>query len=276
MQNSNNFKEYIDQITVGWFKKFINQKIDNFKTGFLDDTDIGFNDFTPDVNVTSYMLNKIKLDIEKLNEYSEIKEFISNYSLNIKNNDDLESVGNSAQMELFEALQKNPNDIQEKITELIMKMQINNITKNLNKALNVIDSLLSKLGQDSSLDEIDYEDLEYILQSNLDISLEKLKRWSVENPKQSDNFKEELQILESDPDFEKKREASEIIEHYFANIIGQEIDEDEMENINVNNINEKSKIIVFNKGIMISEELRGKVELINQIYKNSDVFKKTV
>ncbi|WP_338984263.1 hypothetical protein [Spiroplasma endosymbiont of Diplazon laetatorius] len=275
MQNTNNFKEYIDNISIKWFKQFLNEKIDNFKSGFLEDNDQGFGDFTPDVNVTNYILNKVKLDIDEISQYSEIKAFISKYSLNIKGNDDLKNIGDAAQLELLETIQKNPNNIQEKITELIMKMQINNITKNLDKALNVMDSLLSKLGEDTLIEEIEYEDLQYILESNLEKTLEKLKKWNVENPKQSDFYKEEMQIVESDPDFDKKREASEIIEHYFANIIGQEIDENEIEGLNVEDINEKSKIIVFNKGIMISEELRGKIELINQIYKNSEIFKKS-
>ncbi|AGR42111.1 hypothetical protein [Spiroplasma diminutum] len=275
MENINNFKNYIDEISVNWFKKFINEKIDSFRNGFLEDNDQGFGDFTPDINVTSYILNKVKIDIENIKQYNEIKNFISKYSLKIKNKDDLISAGDAAQLELLETIEKNPNNIQEKITELIMKMQINNITKNLDKSLKILESLLNKLGEETLINEIEYEDLQYILESNLEKTLEKLKKWNIENPKQSDFYKEEMKIVENDPDFEKKREASEIIEHYFGNIIGQEIDEEEMEGLNVQNINERSKIVIFNKGIMISEELRGKIELISQIYKNSNQFKKS-
>lgn len=274
MKEANKFKQYIDEISVKWFKKFLTEKIDNFKTGFLDDKDQVFGDFAPDSNVTSYILNKVKGEIANIKKYTDVKDFIANYNLNIRNNDDLKSAGNAAQSELLETMQKNPNNIQEKITELIMKMQINNITKNLNKSLNIIDSLLSKLGEDTLIEEIEYDDLKYILESNLEITLDKLKKWSVENPKQSDFYKEEMKIVESNTDFEKRREASEIIEHYFVNLIGQEIDEKEVENLSIDDIDEKSKIIIFNKGIMLSEELRGKIELISSIYKSSDIFKK--
>ncbi|WP_339020144.1 hypothetical protein [Spiroplasma endosymbiont of Atherix ibis] len=270
-----NLKEYIDKISVDWFKKFIIQKIDNFKSSFLDDNDPGFGSFSPDINVTSYILNNIKSDIEEIKEYNEIKNFIEKYSLNIKNSDDMKNIGGAAQLELFEIIQKNPNNIQEKITELVIKMQINNIIKNLSKSLNIVDNLMSKLGEDTLLDEIEYEDLKYILEVNLKKTLKKFKIWNIENQKQSDFYKEEMKIVENDPDFDKKREASKIIEHYFENIISQEINENEISEINVEKINENSKIIVFNKGIMISEELRGKIELINQIYQNSNLFKKS-
>ncbi len=274
MQNSNNFKKYLDEISVKWFKNFIIEKIESFRNGFIEDNDPGFGDFTPDLNVTSYILNNVKTDIETISKYSDIKEFIEKYSLNIKNGEDLKSIGNAAQSELLETIEKNPNNIQEKITELIMKMQINNITKNLDKSLKIIETLLNKLGEDTSINEIEYEDLEYILQKNLEKTLKKLKQWNLENPKQSDFYKEEMAIVENDPDFQKRKEASEIIEHYFGNIIGQEIEENEIEGLSVENINENSKIIIFNKGIMISEELRGKIELISCIFNNSKEFKK--
>ncbi|AUB31545.1 hypothetical protein [Spiroplasma floricola] len=270
-----NLKEYTDEISVKWFKKFIIEKIDNFKLSFLDDNDPGFGSFSPDVNVTSYILNNIKLEIEEIKKYEDIKKFIEKYSLNIKNGDDMKNIGADAQLELFEIIQKNPSNIQEKITELIMKMQLNNIIKNLSKSLNIIDSLMSKLGEDTLLAEIEYEDLQYILEANLKKTLKKLEIWNMENPKQSDFYKDEMKIVENDPDFEKKREASKIIEHYFENIIGQEINENEIDEISVEKINENSKIIIFNKGIMISEELRGKIELIDQIFKSSKVFKKS-
>ncbi|AUM62650.1 hypothetical protein [Spiroplasma monobiae] len=274
MQNKKNFKQYIDEISTDWFKKFINEKIDIFRNGFLEDNDQGFGDFKPDVNVTSYILNKVKADIESISNYNEIKKFISKYSLNVDGKEDLKSAGDAAQLELIETIQKNPDNIQEKITELIMKMQINNITKNLEKSLNVIEILASKLGEDTAIEDIEYEDLIYILDNNLQKSLDKIRRWNLENPKHSEFYEEEMKILESDADFDKKKEASEIIEHFFSNVIGEEIDEKEMEDIDVENLNERSKIIVFNKGIMISEELRGKIELISIIYKNSDLFKK--
>ncbi|ALD66405.1 hypothetical protein [Spiroplasma cantharicola] len=275
MQNTNSFKTYLDDISVKWFKNFIVEKVENFRNGFIEDNEPGFGDFTPDLNVTSYILSKVKTDIETISKYSDIKDFIEKYSLNIKNNDDLKNIGSAAQSELLETIEKNPNNIQEKITELIMKMQINNITKNLNKSLKIIETLLNKLGEDTLLNEIEYEDLEYILQKNLEKTLKKLKEWSAENPKQSEFYKEEMDIVSNDPDFQKRKEASEIIEHYFGNIIGQEIQENEIEELSVENINENSKIIVFNKGIMISEELRGKIELINCIFKNSKEFKKS-
>ncbi|AGR41145.1 hypothetical protein [Spiroplasma taiwanense] len=274
MKKITTLKEFINNISGQWFKDFFLEKVDSLRLGFLENSDQTFGDFKPDIKIMNYILNGIKESVANIDSLEELKAFIAKYSFNNNAKGNLKIIGDEIQSELIETLNKNPNNIQEKITEIIIKMQINNITRNIKYSVDTLETLLSKIGEDTLIEDVLLEDIEYIINENYKISLEKLKIWSKQNPIQSKNYEDELEILESDKSFIEKKMASEIIEHYFNTIIGADIDENEITNLNPQNLNSNSKIIIFNKGIMICDELYSKLSLINKMLESKVIFKK--
>ncbi|ASP28272.1 hypothetical protein SCORR_v1c05000 [Spiroplasma corruscae] len=275
MENKLRLKEFIDNIAVTWFKEYFLKKINSIKNNFLDETGSELVGFKPNINVANYYLNFVKDDLNDIDDFDTLQSFIKKHNFYKINADDLKIFSEEASNEIIETLDKEGKNIEEKITELIIKMQINNITKNLGNSIVVFKNILNKLGDESIIGEIDFSDFKYIVDNSYKESLESFKKWSNQNKKQSINYLDELKVLESNVDFDKKQEASEIIEHYFNSIISGEIDDSEISNLsNSQNVN-NSKIVIFNKGIMSCEELCSKINLISYIFKNeNNLFKR--
>ncbi|AKU79747.1 hypothetical protein [Spiroplasma turonicum] len=275
MKSNKNLIEFIDEISAKWFKDYFIKKINLIKSNFLNDNESDLGGFKLNMSVANFYLNSIKTDLEEIKDYDSMQKFVNKHNFYKMKTDDLKLFSEEASEEIAETLDKEGKNIEEKITELIIKMQINNITKNLGNSTKLFNSILNKLGNETSINDIDYEDLKYIIESSYNESLELFKSWSNQNKKQSINYEEELKVLESDDDFIKKLEASEIIEHYFNSIISSEIDDSEISDItNIKNV-DNNKIIIFNKGIMSCEELCSKIDLINYLYKNeNNMFKR--
>ncbi|QBQ07684.1 hypothetical protein SGLAD_v1c04850 [Spiroplasma gladiatoris] len=264
MGDYNLLQDFVNNVSQEWFKKFFIDKLDLLKNGLLEAQQDFIGDFIPDVNVTNQLLANIKKQVSELKTHDQIDNFIKKNSLQLKVDGGFNS---EIQSELLNTIKENPTNIQEKITELIIKMQIGNIVKSGSKALEINAILLNKLGNDTSFSEIDREDITYILDTEISKSVEKLKNWSSQNPEQAENYEEELKILLSSDNSEKKEEACEIIEHYFETIIGNEIEEEDLQKLNPDDMDEKSKVIIFNDGVMIAEEVSAKIRL-------SSIFKK--
>ncbi|AOG60541.1 hypothetical protein SHELI_v1c05900 [Spiroplasma helicoides] len=254
-------QDFIDIISQQWFRKFFNDKLDELKNGLMEGTNDTFRtEFIPDIELMNQTLVSLKKQAEQLLTMKEITEFIDKNSLKQRSKDN--KIANIAlDEELINSIKENPDKVAEKITELIIKMQIGNILKSSSKAFSMIDSLLNKLGKDTIFSDIDREDVYYILQTEILKSVDKLKEWSINNSKMSKNFEEELIILMSNSKFSIKEDAIEIITHYFDNVINNELTESEIAVMSKPEGKEAAKIINYNKGVVICEELTAKIQL---------------
>ncbi|AKX34152.1 hypothetical protein SLITO_v1c05010 [Spiroplasma litorale] len=275
MEKIINLKEFVNNISVQWFVNFFMKKINLIKNNFLDENNGETIGFKPNINVANFYLTTIKEELDNIKDYNTMQKFLKKHNFYKLKNDDLKMFSDQASSEIMETLDKDGKNLEEKLTELIIKMQINNISKNLSNSISIFKILLKKLGEETLINEIDFDDVTYLINNSYNESLERFKNWSLQNSKQSINYQEELKILDSDVDFDKKREASEIIEHYFNSIISNDIDDNEINDFSsVTDIN-KSKIVVFNKGIMSCEELCSKINLISYLFKNeNNLFKR--
>ncbi|QGS51922.1 hypothetical protein [Spiroplasma tabanidicola] len=271
MNNYAVLQDFVNSVSQEWFKKFFTERLDLLKNGLLDSNQEFIGDFTPDVTVMNNILTNIRKQVGELKTHEQINNFIRKNSLELKVNGYFNS---DVQNDLITTIKDNPTNIQEKITELIIKMQIGNIVKSGAIALEINNVLLQKLGNDTKFNDIDEDDITYILNMEILKSVDKLKKWSDQNPAQAENYQEELKVLINDADLNNKLEACEIIEHYFETIIGNDIKEEDIKNLDPKDIKETSKIVVFNNGVTIAEEVAAKINL-STIFRNILNNKKT-
>ncbi|AHI52877.1 hypothetical protein [Spiroplasma culicicola] len=263
MSNYSVLQEFTFSNSIKWFKEFFSNKLDELKSGLLEAPEHEMmGDLNLDVTTLNTIFSNIKQSLSEINNFKDLEDFIEEHTIKIQQGQD-EQI--SLQNELVDAIKENPSNIHEKITEIIFKMQVGNIVKTCSKALEISRNLNNKLGIDTSFSEIDIEDINYIIDTELSKSADRLKNWSTQNPNQAENYKDELKILLSDEDIKAKKDAIEIIEHYFSTIIGNEIDDEEISNLTPGAIDKNSKIVIFNQGIIICEELYSKIHLSHQL-----------
>lgn len=270
MKNFSILNEFTNNVSSQWFKNFFTTKMDELKVGFFDVGTDEDADFTPNLATLNKIFTNLKKDVKIIETFEEVNSFIDKMIL--KTADGKEDVrGNTLQNELIEAFKTNASDINEKVTEVIVKMQLGSISKSTQKALKVIEVLKNKLGKDTIFEEIEREDIEYILDSELKTSIDKLLHWSTIHPTHAENYKEELDILQNHNNGIKDRnEAATIIAHYFGTIIGNEIDQFDIEELNTGVIDKRSKVVIFNQGISICDEICAKIDLIVDVYSTLD------
>ncbi|QEH61836.1 hypothetical protein SCHIN_v1c06390 [Spiroplasma chinense] len=265
MEKYKQFSDFINTVSEKWFKSFFLGRLDELKNSLLDSNTEIIGDFKPDLSTLNKIFANTKVEIEGFKTLEEINEYIStNFSIS----DDKDgTMPSTIQTELVEAIKENPTNIHEKITELIIRMQVTTIVKNCHKALKLCDNLNGKLGSTTDFKDIDKEDVYYILNSDVAKIVNNLKNWSTQNPKQAENYENELKILmDEESSIQEKKDASDIVEHYFSTIIGNEIDDEDINDLAPDKINENSIILIFNKGITICDEMVAKIDLTHLVH----------
>ncbi|ARU91598.1 hypothetical protein SCLARK_001007 [Spiroplasma clarkii] len=260
MKTGNNLKEFLDIVSIKWFKENFDDKLTDLKKSILEIPNENADAMAMqifDVQTLNSYVSEIKANVDSLENYSEIVIFMNKYTLNHKKFQDIFT--NKELAKTVENFQQN----KDKLTEILLQSHISNSLVMFQNALSANLDLTNKLGADSSLTEIDIEDLEYILIKLLENQIFELNEWSSRFPKFSNKLSQELKNLNESKSILEVADISHTIEHVFMNTISEFLNDTE----NTQTISSSAEEIVeVNKGVEISEFILIKSSFCAEIY----------
>lgn len=260
LNKSSTLKQLLDESIITWFKQAFTQTLQEAKDNLL----MVINNYNGGVAIPTSaeeIENEVQFFVDEMNLLKTIEE-IKAFAESAKRD-----IGNLATSEglSFENL---THFFQQggSMTKMLIKA---NVGINVGKFIDVIgriETIKAKLGYETTLDEIDYADLKYLLMKTLDKDLESLTYWMSEHKHDADQIVEEVEKIKGNSTFEEKQEPMETIMKYFTKFKGEEI------------IGSLANIENINQGIIADEvkefaHIFNVIETLNQIIKLSLIIK---
>ncbi|WP_338971117.1 hypothetical protein [Spiroplasma endosymbiont of Panorpa germanica] len=270
--NDKNFGEFLNEIGITWFRDNLGIKIEKLKKDFLELTNGENNENNPLIdNASAIMIKPQAIDsvykkFQDVSQSWDTIQDIKNYTISNNNIFDLTKIFSEQNSINNSDLISEMIDGDLDISEVIVKVQIETIIKMLSNSLDLIDDILSKLGPNTQLKEIDTEDLEYVLDVSIKKSIDNFEKWIEMNYREFENFKEEFLILKDEKvTLEKRLEKADVISLFFKQFKSKEIAKD-IEEIDLNNDqgftkNTAEKFINFTNGAQIVGDIKSRIKI---------------